>query len=209
MAEKATFSNMVLIPGSAFSMGSAGGSRLTSPEKRVMVEAFYMDIYPVTNDAYNKVIASRKINPAERNHPVTGLTYDQIMKYCRLVGKRLPSEAEWEKAARGDRDQRPYPWGDSFDRKKCNCRGLLFLKKRPITPVDAFNGSKSPYGCIDMMGNVWEWTGTRIDEEGCILKGGSCTSPSKKYLTIPSRLVVNKTDINLNYGFRCCVSVKD
>jgi formylglycine-generating enzyme required for sulfatase activity len=68
---------------------------------------------------------------------------------------RLPSEAEWEKAARGDRDQRPYPWGDAFEVTRCNCSKLELGE---TTPVGVFHDGASPFGCLDMSGNVSEWT---------------------------------------------------
>lgn len=197
---------MVLVPGSEFFMGSETKSRLTSPGQTIMVDSFYVDIYPVTNDEYSKVITDWKYDPQKRHHPVVGSQYDRIMEYCRLVGTRLPSEAEWEKAARGDRDKRLYPWGNTFSNRKCNCRSFLFFIKEKVTPVDKYSEGTSPYGCVDMIGNVWEWTSTKVDEERYILKGGCCTSPSKIYLTIPSRLIAHKDCVNSNFGFRCCKS---
>lgn len=206
MLEKPAYDKMILIPGSEFFMGSEKKSRLTSPGQTIMVHSFYIDIYPVTHEEYHEVITDWKFDPEKRHHPVVGLHYDEILEYCRRVGKRLPAEAEWEKAARGDKDQRLYPWGNVFSNKKCNCRSFLFMFKEKVIAVDAYNEGKSPYGCFDMIGNVWEWTSTKVDEERIVLKGGSCTSPSKKYLTIPSRLIVNNNCVNQNFGFRCCLS---
>ncbi len=207
MGEKNRNENMVLIPKSEFIMGSKKGGRLTSPRQKIMVESFYMDIYPVTNEEYHKVIPDWEFSPEKRDYPVVGLAYEAILEYCQRTGKRLPTEAEWEKAARGDKDERLYPWGDKFSSKKCNCRRFFFLLINRVTSVTAHKEGKSPYGCYDMIGNVWEWTSTTIDGERYILKGGSCVSPSKRHLTIPSRLIVHKNTINYTFGFRCCRSV--
>lgn len=197
---------MVLIPGSQFFMGSIKKGRLTSLGETIMVPSFYMDIYPVTNGEYSKAVTDWRFDPEKKDHPVAGLPYDKIAEYCQLVGKRLPTEAEWEKAARGDKDKRLYPWGDTFISKKCNCRGFLFLVKNKVVSVDSYADGKTPCGCYDMAGNVWEWTSTAVDEEKYVLKGGSCTSPSKRYLTIPSRLIAHRNCINHNFGFRCCLT---
>ncbi len=188
-------------------MGSEKEGRFTSPGRKVMVESFYMDIYPVTNNEYQKVIPSWRFDSETGNHPVVGLTYDEISEYCLLTGKRLPTEMEWEKAARGDSDRRLYPWGDKFSSEKCNCRSFFFFVKQKPVSVETYRTGRSPYGCFDMSGNVWEWTDTEFEKEYYILKGGACTSPAKRYLTIPSRLVVHKDCVNRNYGFRCCLSV--
>jgi len=204
MDKRDQYENMVLIPRSEFVMGGKKRGAMTSPKKKVMVESFYMDIYPVTNEAYSKVITDWKYDPNKSLFPAVGLSLDEIMEYCRLTGKRLPTEPEWEKAARGDKDARLYPWGDTFSAQKCHCRRFFFLLINRVTSVTTYKEGKSPYGCYDMIGNVWEWTSTTVDEEKFILKGGSCVSPSKRHLAIPSRLIAPKNTINYTYGFRCC-----
>ena len=206
MEERKEYEDMVLIPGSEFIMGSKKRGAVTSPREKVMVESFYMDIYPVTNEEYSRVITDWKYDPAKSRFPVVGLSYDEIMEYCRLTGKRLPTEAEWEKAARGDKDERLYPWGDTFSAQKCHCRRFFFLLINRVTSVTTYGEGKSPCGCYDMIGNVWEWTSTTVDEEKFILKGGSCVSPSKRHLTIPSRIIAPRKTVNYTFGFRCCVS---
>jgi formylglycine-generating enzyme required for sulfatase activity/energy-coupling factor transporter ATP-binding protein EcfA2 len=118
------------------------------------------------------------------SHPVVNVSWHDAMAYCEWLGRqlqvpgsrlqvwrngqlealnlgpgtwtvRLPSEAEWEKAARGDRDRRAYPWGDTFDANRCNS---YELRLGDTTPVGIFSDGASPYGVLDMAGNVWEWT---------------------------------------------------
>ncbi|MCP4714112.1 MAG: formylglycine-generating enzyme family protein [Deltaproteobacteria bacterium] len=201
--------NMIFVPGSIFFRGCEKGLRHTRPLEQVHVDSFYIDKYPVTNEQYARIIPDWDYDPAKKNHPVTDVRYDEILVYCQKIGKRLPTEDEWEKAARGDTDCRIYPWGNAFDTHKCNCRRLLFLFTNKLAPVDAHPAGISPFGCHDMAGNVWEWTSTPIDDQQYIIKGGACSSPSKRYLQIPGRMgaYINfKCSYN---GFRTCFSAAE
>lgn len=104
----------------------------------------------------------------KHSHPVTWVSWGSAIKYCLWLSEvldkpvTLPSEPEWEKAARGISDDRPFPWGYKWDPKKCNCRQLRI---GDTTPVDRFPDGVSPTGCLDMLGNVLEWTRSIDDSQ--------------------------------------------
>ncbi len=150
-------SGMALIPAGPFWMGldelppdTPWGQEDARPKHPVTLPAFYIDRYEVAYGDYQKQDPSLKIPGRVPKFPVTDVTWFEADRYCQSVGKRLPSEAEWEKAARGT-DARPYPWGDEFDPKKTNT-GLSLM------PAGAHPADRSPYGVFDMAGNVSEWT---------------------------------------------------
>lgn len=154
---------MALIPAGQFINGPEG------KEQRISLPAFSMDVYEVTNAEYAKVRPHDY--PADKaNHPVVNVSWYDAKRYCEAVGKRLPTEQEWEKAARGT-DGRHYPWGDTWDPKRANSDNRF----GGTTPVGQFPLGKGPYGLFDMAGNVWEWTAS---EQGGnkVLRGGSWNS---------------------------------
>jgi len=94
------------------------------------------------------------------DHPIVNVTYDDAVAYCNWAGVELPTEAQWEKAARGT-DGRIWPWGNKWDNRKCHS-GESGIDK--TTPVGSFPSGASPYGVMDMAGNVWEWCADWYDE---------------------------------------------
>lgn len=142
------------------------------PLHQVELPNFEIAQYPVTNNEYYIFIYNTGYRVPKtwigfhcadgmEEHPVTGVSKNDVEAYIQWVNKatglnyRLPSEAEWEKAARGS-DQRIYPWGDNFDPWRCN---TVESGKKQTTQVGSYSpGGDSPYGIADMVGNVWEWT---------------------------------------------------
>ncbi len=164
---------MVLIPAGEFWMGcnEKVDNECDADEKpggKVYVEAFSIDKHEVMVADYRKCVEAGKCSsdgltkygecnwdkPGREDHPINCVDWNQAKTYCTWAGKRLPTEAEWEKAARGT-DGRIYPWGDAFDSSRCNTNES---KIGSTSPVRRYETGKSPYGCYDMSGNVWEWT---------------------------------------------------
>lgn len=168
--------SMRYIPAGTFSMGSDRGEADERPVHVVDLPAFYMDKYEVTNILYKACVdagqcQSPQLDSAIRSHyygnsefndyPVIVVSWSAAKTYCEWRGARLPSEAEWEKAARGT-DGRTYPWGEGIN---CN-RANYGEPKRCVgdtTRVGSYENGKSPYGLYDMVGNVWEWVNDWYD----------------------------------------------
>jgi formylglycine-generating enzyme required for sulfatase activity len=134
------------------------------PERRVMLPAFYLDRYEVTHVEYQAfALATGHRAPTGwaggrhpaglSRHPVVSVTWADADAYCRWAGKRLPTEAEWERAARGT-EGRLYPWGNDFYADRGNIGGVLHRTE----VVGSYPTGKNPEGVYDLVGNVWEWT---------------------------------------------------
>lgn len=174
---------MVLIPAGWFLMGSDDPEADPDerPLRKVFLPAFYMDRFEVTNAEYQRFDPSHTFEPGQEQLPVSHVYREEARAYAASIGKRLPTSAEWEKAARGT-DGRRYPWGNEFEDGRSNLQpaslaaseGWPGLDGQPpsqdpvkcrVQPaggaskqrVGSFPTGASPYGCEDMAGNVWEW----------------------------------------------------
>lgn len=170
-----------------------GGSFLFGADRRpLMTMAFRIGRYPVTNAQYARFLQANPHYPVpyideewarpynwdpvtrtypegKANHPVVLVSWEDAMAYCAWAGVRLPTEEEWEKAARGE-DGRVYPWGPSFDPARANVRESGI---GGTTPVGIYPEGASPYGLLDCAGNVWEWTASPYDEDEMVIRGGA------------------------------------
>jgi formylglycine-generating enzyme required for sulfatase activity/serine/threonine protein kinase len=223
---------MVYVPDGEFIMGSQNGGSDERPEHKVLLDAFYIDKYEVTNAQYEVCVdagvcsppspsssVSRDSyygNPAYDDYPVVYVSWHDADAYCRWAGRRLPTEAEWEKAARGA-DGRTYPWGNEWDANKANLKEAGW---DDTTAVGSYLGGISPYGALDMAGNVWEWCQDWYDEEYYasspqhgpqgpgsgeyrIVRGGSWYT-SKEYARASDRAgFLSSASRNDGIGFRC------
>ena len=128
---------------------------------RIHLGDYWIGKYLVTNAQFERFVNETKyqgkqdwrseFTPGKERHPVVNVTWHDALAFCKWAGVTLPSEAEWEKAARGT-DGLTYPWGNQWDAGRCNVAG------RGTTPVDQYPNGMSPYGCYDMAGNAQEWT---------------------------------------------------
>ncbi len=157
-------SDMVLIPAGTFLMGSEDGDQDENPPHRVSLQAFYLDKYEVTNAQYKAFLQSNGHPPPrywndnrfnQPDAPVVGVTWYDARDYCRWKGKRLPTEAEWERAARGPQGYL-WPWGNEYKEGYANVEGTADGYKY-TAPVGRFEQGKTAEGVYDMAGNVWEW----------------------------------------------------
>jgi formylglycine-generating enzyme required for sulfatase activity len=195
---------MVRVPAGEFLYGD-------DKQKQTLPE-FWIDKTPVTNAEYARFVAETghaapqrwkgKAPPKEiTDHPVTYVSWDDAKAYAEWAGKRLPTEKEWEKAARGN-DGRTYPWGDKkLTNKLCN----FGKNEGGTTPVGKYSPQgDSPYGCVDMSGNVWEWTASDYDKSSKVPRGGSWVTHGE-YVRAAYRLADQPGNRNDYLGFRCVV----
>jgi formylglycine-generating enzyme required for sulfatase activity len=215
------------IPAGPFTMGSDTGEGDEAPAHQVDSPAFEIDQFEVTNADFARFVEAmgyqtdaekegrsknwRDDAEGQDNHPVVRVSWNDAVAYCEWVGKRLPTEAEWEKAARGTEGWM-YPWGDEWDPSKANVKetGL-----RGTAAVGSFGAGASSYGVEDMAGNVWEWTadwyepypGSTYDSEYFgqkfkVVRGGGWFETDDAVRTT-NRDLTSVTAANDDIGFRC------
>ena len=222
---------MIEIPAGPFIMGSDTGGQEDAPAQEVDLPAFAIDQFEVTNaDFESFVTATGHVTDAEdagkkswrdsfgegkENHPVVRVTWNDANAYCTWVDKRLPTEAEWEKAARGT-EGLIFPWGNEWVSGNANVKeaGL-----RTTVAVGSFGGGASPYGVDDMAGNVWEWTadwyqpyaGNTVSDiyygEVCrVTRGGGWFDDEPQATTFNRNCATPDKTANDELGFRCARS---
>lgn len=228
---------MVLVPAGEFWMGLPEGEGLDDeqPRHQVYLDSYYIDKFEVTAERYARFLEftgwERPFNwslvrlPDHAGRPVIGVSWGDADAYCRISGRRLPTEAEWEKAARGT-NERKFPWGDT---RPAPSRAFYGEGSRfsydVLKPVGSFPGGQGPYGAFDLAGNVSEWVQDWYDGEYYrdtpernplgpkngqykIARGGSW-SDMPVYLLSSSRTTkLPPSTRNAFIGFRCAQSAK-
>jgi formylglycine-generating enzyme required for sulfatase activity len=233
---------MILIPGGKFTMGCDEGSAKHRPEHSLYRDPFFIDRYPVTNQEYKRFVddtghpvpfytvswcdtqdynwdpEARIFPEGKADHPVALVSWNDALAYAQWAGKRLPTEAEWELAARGT-EGRIWPWGNKAVAGRCNTREAGF---GATTPVYQFMPKgDTPEGVADMIGNVWEWTATlyrpypyepndgreSLNGNGWrVLRGGSWVNDlytARGYARLDGDFIFYN-----NVGFRCALSLE-
>jgi formylglycine-generating enzyme len=241
-SEQALLLGMVNIPAGSFWMGcypehSSDCEKDESPGRMVFLDAYFIDRTEVTGEAYERCVSAHVCSAAEQGascnagkpgreqHPINCVRFDQADAYCRWAGKRLPSEAEWERAARGT-DKRTYPWGE----QPPTCAWAIVALggkgcgKNSTWATCSKEKGNSPAGLCDAAGNVFEWTADWYQEtayqtgsqnnppgpsagEGRVLRGGSY-SGYLKYLRTSFRDRLSPDRFHETVGFRCAKSVQ-
>lgn len=223
------------VPAGEFWMGVDGLQGLDDerPRHSVWLDAYEMDVYEVTTARYAAFLTETNrrpplfwetVDPSQHgDRPVIGVDWYDADAYCRWRGQRLPTEAEWEKAARGT-DERRYPWGNRVPTAELAnfALGARFSYSQTLMPVGHYEKGKSPYGVYDLAGNVWEWvqdwyagdyyerspernpTGPETGQFK-VLRGGSW-SELPKYLLTYGRFKLPPGTRNSYTGFRCARS---
>ncbi|RJP17498.1 MAG: hypothetical protein C4520_16150 [Candidatus Abyssobacteria bacterium SURF_5] len=233
--------NMTLVPAGEFVMGSDSEFENERPMRRVFLKEYFIDVFEVTNADYKKFIDATNhpvpfVNafwaepfnwrnntypPGKADHPVTLVSWFDAAAYAKWAGKRLPTEAEWEKAARGT-DARIWPWGNTWNINYCNIRESFINMTQPVHLLTA---GKSPYGCCNMAGNVMEWVNDWYFEDYYsnapqknppgphtgtlrVARGGAWDSNINLYARAGYRHFFEPNEKKASIGFRCAKDVE-
>lgn len=243
-----TPNDWVLVPAGEFEMGAEGGPAEPdeSPKHKVLLDAFYISKYEVTNLQYHTFVKSAGHRPPTNEDPkyniwrgdaildgigelpVINVSWDDAVAYCKWSGGRLPTEAEWEKAARGT-DGRTYPWGNdpvTGNRTNYSIENVTFWEgPSTLAKKDQYDYGRSPYGAYEMAGNVWEWVQDWYDEnyyknssgknppgpsdgKERIIRGGSWRN-TPDILRSSNRNKEAPTDRRVYIGIRCAKDATD
>ncbi len=199
------------------------------PKRKVSVKAFYMDKYEVTNKQFSNFIKAtgykaegdwqKYATKGRENHPVVNVTWNDAKAYAKWAGKRLPTETEWEYAARGGSNFRWFWWGNeaSCQNANFNCKGeniveglkkVAGLREVNTKPVGSYK--PNGFGLFDMLGNVSEWCENDFNgkDESKSVRGGSWASPNQVFIRIQYRRGFSPEKSNSFTGFRCVKDVK-
>ena len=209
---------MVFIPGGTINMGREGGDEFERPTHSVTVAPFYIDRNEVSNEEYERFVTvtgrpapshwqDGRFRQDQARLPVVNVTWQDAVEYARWAGKRLPTEAEWEFAARGT-EGRVYPWGPLWETGRANTKEA---GRGRAASVGSFPQGASQYGVLDMSGNVWEWTASELTNyggdhgvlaPGRVIRGGAW-DVARDRSTATYRGVVQPDRAYAKTGFRC------
>jgi len=224
---------MIYIPSGEFQMGSDEGNNNEKPVRSVYLDGYWIGKYEVTFDQYDRFCEDREISKPEddgwdrERYPVINISWEDAMAYCIWLSEKigydfkLPTEARWEKAARGT-NGRTYPWGNSLpidDKANFNARNANFINQ--TTPVGSYPEGSSPYAVLDMAGNVYEWCLDWYRSSGSssslnknphgpkrgtyrVLRGGSWYG-SSQCLRTSFRTSAKPGSRHIHIGFRICL----
>ncbi len=232
------YDRMVTIPAGPFFLGDRQGGAIEQPERTVTLSAFQIDVYETTFAQYYAFVAATghgkprlysypNVDPAPLSfltnpfNPIVGVSWDDALAYCVWKGKRLPTEAEWERTAKG-MDRRAWPWGDEANPRLANLVGDEDGFKY-TAPVGAFRNDRSPEGVYDMAGNAMEWTADWFDEryyallpaqdppgppngKERVIRGASWNDSVQRGRTT-TRFKMDPTFRDVTIGFRCAQSI--
>lgn len=209
--------NMIFIPGGKFQMGRVGGDEYETPVRTITVSPFFIARTEVTNQEYQRFVTDTghrapphwqngKFPANEANLPVVNVSWDDASDFAKWAGKRLPTEIEWEFAARGT-EARLYPWGNNWNTASANAGRETGGR---VSEVGRFPNGASPFGVLDLCGNVWEWTSSnlvsyadnKVMAPGKVIRGGAFNVPSERATTtyrgvLPPERLGDKTGFRL------------